>query len=148
MLGADERDDGALIRGGELPPAGMLRGGGPLRGVEIRDDAGGCAIDPPMGAWTVPLATGELSSCRDTLPRLRTLPRGTPKPAELPLNRILSWTALAEGNCVLRFTTKVCPGRAGGLGKLKVRGGFVIPGAVFHPAQELPGCQNHPLPAR
>ena len=127
---------------------GPLRGGGPLRGAETRDDAGGRIAEPPIGAWTVPRATDEPSICRETLPRLRTLPRGTPNPAELPRNWILFWTTPAEGNCVPRFTTRVCPGVAGGLGKLNVRGGLVIAGEVFHPAQEFHGCQNQPLPAR
>ena len=43
-----------------------------------------------------------------------------------------------------RLTTKVCPGAAGGLGTLKLAGAFAIRGTVFHPAQVLPGCQNHP----
>jgi len=45
---------------------------------------------------------------------------------------------------VPRFTTRVCPGVAGGLGTLKVRGALATRGTLFQPDQVRPGCQNQP----
>ena len=63
-----------------IPPP--LRGMGPLCGADIRDDDGRRAADPFIGGRAIPLLAGEVSTCREILPRLRTLPRGTPRPAE------------------------------------------------------------------
>jgi len=55
---------------------------GPLCGEDIRDDDGKRAAVPFIGGRTNPPVAGEVSTCREILPRLRTLPRGTPNPAE------------------------------------------------------------------
>jgi hypothetical protein len=124
--------------------AAALRAPGALPDKDMRDEEGRRAADPPKGARGDPPAADGLSTWREILPRLRTLPRGIPKPAESPRNGIRFCSTPPGEEIVLRFTIRVRPGVAGGLGKLNCRGGFVICGTVFHPDQEFPGSQNQP----
>ena len=79
-LGAEDPDpDPVLIRGPAVLPAG----------AETRDEppAGNRAADAADGARMVPLldpgdADTGLSACCEIRPKLRTLPRATPRPAE------------------------------------------------------------------
>lgn len=97
----------------------------------------------------VPRAVGAVRSiCCETLPKLRTLPRAMPRPAELPRISGRFWITRTGPGGVPRLTSKVCPGVAGGLGTLKRCGALAMRGTVFHPAQVLPGRQNHPLAGR
>ena len=146
-LGAEDPDP-PLTRGLAIGADAALRAGAPPRGDEedTRELAGGRRTDDAVGGACMLAPLGELlrSICCETRPRLRTLPRATPRPAE-PL-RTSAWFVISRTGPAgaTRLTAKVRPGVAGGLGTLKVRGAFVMRGTVFHPAQVLPGCQNQP----
>jgi hypothetical protein len=111
----------------------------PPAGNRAEDAAAGARIVPVR----VPDADADRSACCEILPKLRTLPRATPRPAESVRMFDLPWiTPLTPTGA--RLTIKVCPGVVGILGALKCCGGFTMRGTVFHPVQVLPGCQNHP----
>lgn len=120
----------------------------PPRGEEedTRELAGGKRIAEAAGGACMPAPRGELvrSICCATFPRLRTLPRATPRPAEPPRIPALFWTTPTGLTGAARLTSNVRPGVAGGRGTLKVWGARAMLGPVFHPAQLVPGCQNQP----
>ena len=134
-----------LIRG----PAVLLAGAVALEALPT----GNRAAEDADGARTVPRADGDpdaglltAPSAGRPVPRLRTLPRATPRPAESPRISDLpgpgSRTLTPTG--ALRLTIKVCPGVAGGLGTLKCCGGI-------HDARDSvpsrPGASRPPEPA-
>lgn len=120
----------------------------PPRGAEedTRELAGGKRIAEAAGGACMPAPRGELarSICCETFPRLRTLPRATPRPAESLRIPALFWTTRTGFTGAMRLTSNVRPGVAGGFGALNVRGARAMLGPVFHPAQLFPGCQNQP----
>ena len=127
-----------LIRGPAVLPAGAETLEEPPAGNRAADPATGARIVPPRDA-----DTGR-STCCEILPKLRTLPRATPRPAESLRIADLPWITPVAPTGTPRLTIKVCPGAVGILGALKCCGGFTMRGTVFHPVQVLPGCQNHP----
>jgi hypothetical protein len=112
-LGAEDPEP-PLVRGLALTVAGAetLE---PPAGKRMADPAGGACMVPPM---FLPPDAGR-STCCEILPKLRTLPRATPKPAESLRISDLPWITPAAPTAAPRLTTKVCPGVVGILGTLK-----------------------------
>jgi len=140
-LGAEDPDP-VLIRGPAVLPVGAEALEEPPAGNRAADEADGARMVPlldPDGDAD----TGR-STCCEIRPKLRTLPRATPRPAESLRIADLPWIAPLRPTGAPRLTIRVCPGAVGILGALKCCGGFTIRGTVFHPVQVLPGCQNHP----
>jgi hypothetical protein len=113
---------------------------------DTRELAGGKRTADAAGGACMPATPVELVRpiCSEIFPRLRTLPRATPRPAESLRISALFWTTRTGLAGAKRLTNRVRPGVAGGLGALKAWGAFTIRGTVFHPAQVRPGCQNQP----
>lgn len=119
-----------LIRGAAIEDGAALRAGAPPcmevppRGAEedTRELAGGKRIAEAAGGACIPAPRAELvrSICCETFPRLRTLPRATPRPAESLRTSALFWTTRTGLTGAMRLTSNVRPGAAGGLGALKV----------------------------
>lgn len=118
--------------------------GDEFRGEGLDPPAGKRTAEPAAGARTVPSPGDGRPTCCEILPRLETLPRATPRPAELRRISDLPCTAPNVPTGIPRLTTKVCPGAAGGRGGLKRCGAFTIRSPVFQPVHVLPGCQNQP----
>ena len=116
----------------------------PLLDDALDPPAGKRIAEPAGGACTVLIPDAGRSTCCEILPRLRTLPRATPRPAELLRISDLPGTTPTPPDGIPRLTSKVCPGAAGGRGALKVCGGFTMRRPVFQPVHVLPGCQNQP----
>ena len=131
-----------FIRGPAVLPAGAEALGAPLAGNRAADAADGACMVPRADAG--PDADPGRSTCCEILPKLRTLPRATPRPAESLRIADLPWITPVAPTGAPRLTIKVCPGVLGNLGALKCCGAFTMRGTVFHPVQVLPGCQNHP----
>jgi hypothetical protein len=129
-----------LIRGPAVLPAGAETLEEPPAGNRAEDAAAGARIVPLLG----PDEDAGRSTCCEILPKLRTLPRATPRPAESLRMFDLPWITPVAPAGAPRLTIKVCPGAVGILGALKCCGAFTMRGTVFHPVQVLPGCQNHP----
>ena len=60
------------------------------------------------------------STCCEILPKLRTLPRATPRPAESLRIADLPWITPTAPTGAPRLTIKVCPGVLGDLGRVEV----------------------------
>jgi hypothetical protein len=129
-----------LIRGPAVLPAGAETLGAPPAGNRAADAADGARMVPRPDVDT----DAGRSPCCEIRPKLRTLPRATPRPAESLRIADLPWIAPVIPMGAPRLTSNVCPGVVGIRGALKCCGAFTMRGTVFHPVQVLPGCQNHP----
>ena len=116
---------------GWLPPV-LARLPPPMPGADMLGAGGGVArtvAEPRVCTW------------RETLLRLFTEPRGTPKPAVSPRTTRRFGVVLENTG---RPTATVAVPRTGGAGGLKRTGGFVTGTTVAHPPPKPPGAHIQP----
>src|SRR5262245_65291702 len=97
---------------------------------------------PREGGTVRTVANPLCCSSRETLPRLFTVPRGTPSPAEP-----FCTNTCREGPLVVRTgrpTLTVALPCCGARGTGNRLGGLVSRGTVYHPPPRAPGAHIHP----
>ena len=124
-----------------LTPWGPVRDmpcAGSLAGIPI------CGLDSTATRW---VALPCCSTRCESLDRLSTPPRGTPKPAELlRITNLLPKRPPFVMGTGPRFTATVLVPLVGARGAVKPAGGFIITGREYQGVHTPPGCHPHPYP--
>ena len=132
----------------EREPA-LLVPWGPVRDMPCDGWLGGIPI-PICGRDSLVTRCVALPCCStrcESLDRLSTLPRGTPRPAELfwITNLLPNRPPFVTGTGP-RLTATVLVPLVGARGAVKPAGAFIITGREYQGVQAPPGCHAHPYP--
>src|SRR5215467_15769420 len=149
------RGAGALMRGdsdlgeGDREPALRVPWGA-VRDMPCAGSLGGIPIPICCGLDSFPTRWVALPCCStrcESLDRLSTPPRGTPRPAELLRITILlpNKPPFVTGTGP-RLTTTVLVPLVGAREAVKPAGGFTITGREYQGIHAPPGCHAHPYP--